>query len=182
MLIEDGKGRGYKAAVGPENKLDVCAIVRSIDLHCNQAEGDTYSLLVAESPTTSGSCFCYFKNGAEKDLVISSVKIFCSVTETIDFILGDTGTAIGGSDCILVNRKAGCGNVADMVCKNGSNITGLSGGSVVESLVVKGGDSSRRYAWLSGLVVPKNHTFSLRAESGALCVKMTVSLHFCECL
>ena len=75
MLIEDGKGRGYKAAVGPENKLDVCAIVRSIDLYCNQAEGDTYSLVLSETPTISGSCFCYLKNGAEKDLVISSVKV-----------------------------------------------------------------------------------------------------------
>jgi hypothetical protein len=175
MLIEDGKGRGYKAAVGPENKLDVCAIVRSIDLYCNQSEGDTYSLLISETPTVSGSCFCYFKNGAEKDLVISSVKISCSVTETIDFILGDAGTAVGGCECVLVNRKAGCGNVADMFCKIGSNITGLGGGSAVESLVVKGGESSKRYMWLSGLVVPKNHTFSLRVGSGASYIKMTVS-------
>lgn len=182
MLIEDGKGRGYKAAVGPENKLDVCAIVRSIDLHCNQAEGDTYSLVITETPTTSGNCFCYFKNVSEKDLVISSVKVACDVTDTMDFVLGDSGTPVGGSDCVLVNRKSGCGNVADMICKVGNNIIGLSGGAIVERLVVKGGESSFKYAWLSGLVVPKNHTFSLYVEKGATLMKVTVSLHFCECL
>lgn len=182
MLIEDGRGRGYKAAVTPENKVDVCAVVRTIDLYCNQVKGISYSLLISQTPTGAGDCFCYMKNNNEKDIVISSVKLQAATDETVVLKLNDTGTPLGGSDATPINRKAGCGNVADITCKVGNDITGLSGGDAIETIFLNGGESSKRYEWLSCFVVPKNHIVTLYATTGAIAVTATLSMHFCECI
>ena len=181
MLIDDGRGRGFKAAVTYENKLDVCAVVSTIDLYCNQKNGISYSVVVAETPTTSGSCFCYVKNEDTKDLIMSSVKIYCDSNEVFIVKLNDNGTPVGGSDNLPVNRKSGCGNVANVICKCGSGLTGLSGGGVVEAIVIEAGKSSRRYEWFSGLIVPRNHVVSFYVENGTAFLRATISLHFCEC-
>jgi hypothetical protein len=182
MLIEDGKGRGYKAAVTPENKMDVCAVVRTIDLFCNQAKGISYSLLISQTPTGAGDCFCYIKNNDEKDVVVSSIKLYAATDEVFTVKLNDTGTSSGGSAASPVNRKAGCGNVADITCETGNDITGLSGGDAVETIFVNGDESSNRYEWLSCLIIPKNHTMTLYVTNGAIAIRATLSMHFCECL
>lgn len=181
MLIEDGKGRGYKAGVTSENKMDVCAVVSTIDLYCNQKDGVSYSVIVTETPTTSGSCFCYIKNEDTKDLIISSIKVYCVSDEVCVVKLCDSGVPVSGSDCLPINRKAGCGNVANVTCKTGSNITGLAGGKEVEALGIKAGWPSSRYAWHSGLIIPRNHVITLYAETGTALLRATISLHFCEC-
>lgn len=181
ILIEDGKGRGYKASVESDNKLDVCAVTRTIDLYCNQKLGDSYSLVLSQTPSGAGDCFCYLKNNADNDMVISSIKVYAASNEIFEIKLSDTGTPVDGTDASPVNRKAGCGNVSEVTCKVGNDITGLSGGSVVEAVSVKGGETATRYEWLSGLVVPKNHTITLYAVTGAIAVRVTLSMHFCLC-
>jgi hypothetical protein len=182
MLIEDGRGRGYKAAVTSENKIDVCAVVRTLDLYCNQVKGIAYSLLISQTPTGAGDCFCYMKNNDVRDIVISSMKLYAASNETITLKLNDTGTSSGGVAATPVSRKAGCGNVADIVYETGNDITGLSGGDAVETIFVKGGETSERFEWLSSFVIPKNHTATLYATTGAIAVMVTLSMHFCECL
>lgn len=181
MLIEDGKGRGYKASVTPENKLDICAVTRTIDLYCSQVNGESYSLVISQTPTGAGDCFCYIKNNDDKDMVISSIKLYAATSEIFEIKLGDTGTPAGGATATPVNRKAGCGNVAEVTAEDGNDITGLSGGDVVEAIAVKGGETAMRYEWLSGLIVPKNHTLTLYAVTGAIAVRVTLSMHFCLC-
>lgn len=181
MLIEDGRGKGYKAGVTKENKLEVCAIVRAVDLFCNQVNGMAYNLLISQTPAGAGDCFCYIKNNDTEDMVISSAKLYVATTETITVKLGDSGTPAGGAAATPVNRKSGCGNVADATCETGNDITGLSGGSAVEVLVVKGGETSEKFEWLSDLIIPKNHTLTLYAAIGAIAIKATISMHFCTC-
>lgn len=181
MLLEDGKGRGYKVAVTKENKLDVCAVNRTIDMYCNQGMGVSYSLLISQTPTGAGDCFCYIKNNDSQDMIISSIKLYAASNEIFEIKLSDTGDPIGGSDATPVNRKAGSGNIAEVTAKVGNDITGLSGGNSVETIVVKGGESTRRYEWLSGLVVPKNHTLTLYVVTGGIAVRVTLSMHFCLC-
>jgi len=181
MLIEDGKGRGYKVSVTSENKLDVCSVIRTTDLYCNQINGDTYSLLISQTPTGPGDCFCYIKNNNDKDIIVSSIKTYCAANEVFLIKLGDTGTPVGGSAATPINRQAGCGNIAEIDCEVGNDITGLSGGSTVEALPVKGGESTLRSEWLSGLIIPKNHTLTLYTETGTAAIRITLSMHFCEC-
>ena len=181
MLIEDGAGSGYKAAVTPENQLNVCAITRTIDFYCNQRDKNSYSCIINETPTTSGSCFCYIKNNYSKDMVMSSIKTYCVSDDVININLDCLGIPLDGFDNTFVSREAGSGSVAEVTCKVGSNIIGLSGGEVVESIVIKGGQSSQRYEWVSGIVIPKNHAVCLSAETGSDPIRATLSIHFCGC-
>lgn len=181
MLIDDGKGRGFSASVTTENKLDVCSVTRTIDLYCNQMNGVSYSLIISQTPTTSGSCFCYMKNDDTSDMVISSIKVYAVSDEIFEIKLSDTGTPVGGSDATPVSRKAGCGNIADVTCKVGNDVTGLSGGCTVEIIPVKGGETATRYEWLSGLVIPKNHSITMYAITGSSAIRVTLSMHFCLC-
>ena len=177
---ESSVGRFYIGA-SSKKQLRVCAVVRTVDLECNQIDNESYSILISKTPTGAGDCFCYLKNNADKDIVISSIKIYAASDETITIKIGDTGTPVGGTDNIPVNRRAGSGNVADVDCETGVDITGLSGGNEVESVFVKGGESSVRYGWVSGIIIPKNHTFTIYTTTGAIAILSTISMHFCGC-
>lgn len=177
---ESSQGRFYIGATSKKQLL-TCAVNRTIDLECNQVDGTSYSVLLSQTPTGAGDCFCYIKNNNIKDMVLSSIKLYAASNETLTIKINDTGIPIGGSDCTPVNRKAGCGNVADVTCKVGNDITGLSGGDDIEVLFVKGVETSIRLAWLSGIIVPKNHTMTLWATTGAIAIRATLSIHFCTC-
>jgi hypothetical protein len=182
MIITSGTGREFAVGVTSENQLEVCAVTRTIDLYCNQINGISYSLLLAQTPTGAGDCFSYLKNNDANDMIISSIKLRAASDETFFMKLNDTGTPVGGSAAASINRKAGCGNVADVTCEVGNDITGLSGGDTIESIFVKGGEASRRFEWYSCIIVPKNHVVTLYVTTGAIAVTATVSMHFCECL
>jgi len=182
MIITGGTGNGFAVGVTEENQLEVCAVTRTIDLYCNQADGSTYSLLISKTPTGAGDCFCYIKNNDERDMILSSIKFYTATNEIFTIKLGDTGTPSGGSAATPINRKAGCGNVADLTCETGVDITGLSGGDEVETVFVKGAETSKRIPWLSGIIVPKNHTLTMYVTTGAIAIRATLSLHFCECM
>ena len=181
MIIQDGKGRGFSASVGGDNKLDVCAVTRTVDLFCNQGDETSYSLLINQTPAGANDCFCHIKNNDDMDMVVSSVKLYTVSTEIIALKLNDSGSPVGGSDASLVNRNAGSGNVAEVTVKVGNDITGLSGGDEVEALPIKGGETAPRYEWLSGLIIPKNHVLTFWAETGGIAVRATLSVHFCLC-
>lgn len=181
MLIEDGKGTGYRAKVNSENCLCTEAVCIDTNMHVNQVHGRTYSLIIEQTPTGAGDCFCYIKNDDEKDMVISSIKVYTATDETVEINLGNSGTPIGGSANSPVNRNAGSGNLADATCLTGNDITGLSGGKQVELLFVKGGFPSERYGWVSGIILPKNHTLTLYVGTGGIALKATMTLNFNDC-
>ena len=182
MIITGGTGNGYAVGVTSEFQLEVCAVTRTIDLYCNQLTGVSYSLLISQTPTGAGDCFCYMKNNDVRDMIVSSVKFYAASDEIFMLKMSDTGTSAGGSTATPINRKAGCGNVADITCEVGNDITGLSGGDEIETIVIKGAGSSERFEWLSGLIVPKNHTLTLYVVTGAIAVRATLSMHFCACI
>lgn len=183
MMLEGESRLGrFFASVTSKKQLLTCAVTRSVDLYCNQEDGESYSLVVSQTPTGAGDCFCYIKNNADKDMIISSAKFYAATAEIISFRLNDTGTPSGGSAATPINRKSGCGNAADVLCETGNDITGLSGGDEVESISVKAAGASDRIPWDSGLIIPKNHTLTIYATTGAIAVRLTLSMHFCECM
>ena len=177
---ESSKGRFYIGATSKKQLL-VCAVNRTVDMECNQVDSTSYSLLISQTPTAAGDCFCYIKNNDIRDMVLSSVKLYAASDETVSFKLNDTGTPVGGSAATPISRKAGSGTLADVDCETGNDITGLSGGDIVDSLFIKGAESSKRYAWLSGIIVPKNHILTMWVTTGAVAIKATLSTHFCAC-
>lgn len=178
-VIKDGTGKGYLAQVNLDNRLMTTAISESIDSHINQTEGQSYSVIVAQTPTGAGDCFCYIKNlSTNLKIFITSVKLYTAADETIQVKLKDTGATAGGTPYIPVNRNSGSTNLADVTVEVGNDITGLSGGLVVDQFFVKGSTSSVQIDWDSGLLLGINQSISFYAVTGGIAVKMTVSMYF----
>ena len=158
------------------------AICQTISEHANQEEKQAYSAIISKTPTGAGDCFFYITNDNDNDLVVSSLKLRSASAENVQVKLGDTGT-VGGTHATLTptSRNAGSGQEAEVTCESGVDITGLSGGSVVDELVV--GTTMWRWQWNSGLILPKNRTLSLYAVTGAIAINATLGFHFlCDCL
>lgn len=153
------------------------AISQTLNEYANQSQSDAYSAVISKTPTGAGDCFFYITNDDDKSLLVSSLKLYSASAESIQIKLGDTGTA-GGTHAALTpaNRNAGSAKVADVTCESGVDITGLSGGVVVDELV--SGATMARWLWLTGLVIPKHRTLSLYAVTGAIAIKATLGFCF----
>jgi len=178
MIIESsGVGR-YGAEVSSEGKLFVHSSMVQWQHHSND-HGDAYSFVVAKTPTGAGDCFAFIKNNDDKDMVVTSVKLACVAADRIQVNLNDdVSTAAGGTTTTMVNRNAGSGNTADVTSESGVNITNLTGGLVVDDLLVAAGTNMQKYSWGSGLIIPKNKTISFWAVTGTAAINMTLSLYF----
>jgi hypothetical protein len=158
------------------------AICQTITEHSNQIEKQSYSAVISVTPTGAGDCFFYITNDNDLDAVVTSIKLQSASAETVQVKIRDTGT-VGGTHAKLmpVNRNVGSGKTAEVTCESGVDITGLSGGNVVDQIVA--GATMYKWQWQSGLIVPKNRTVSLNAVTGAIAIKATLSFCFlCTCL
>lgn len=159
---------------------EVSSIVRPLQHHANVAHGNAYSAVISVTPTGAGDCFFYLKNNDDYNLVIRSIGLYGASAESIQVKLGDTGT-VGGThaDLTPISRNAGSGKVADATCESGVDITGLSGGSIVD--LIHFTNVYQKVRWDSSLIVPKNSMISLYAVTGAVAINVTLSsLFLCE--
>jgi hypothetical protein len=178
MIIEGGTGNGYKTGVNEENMLLVRSVISNLEFHANSHEQEAYSVQFAYTPTGAGDCFGYIKNNSDDDMVVSAIIMYCASDETFSIKLGDEGTAAGGATVTPVNRNAGSGNLADVTAEGAVDITGLSGGSVVAGLFVKGGETSTKIEIKSGLIIPKNKMISFYVATGTAAVKFGAEIYF----
>ena len=181
MILRDPRsGIGQSVTVGGMaiNK----AICQTITEHSNQHEEESYSAVMSVTPTGAEDCFFYIINDNDIEAVVTSLKLHAAAAETVQVKIRDTGT-VGGTHATLtpVNRNAGSGKVADVTCESGVDITGLSGGDVVDELVAN--TTMYRWQWQSGLIIPKNRMVSLYAVTGAIAIRATLGFCFlCPCL
>lgn len=181
MILRDPK-TGIGQSVTKGGMAVSKAICQSITEHSNQHEEESYSAVISVTPTGAGDCFFYITNDSDIEAVVTSLKLQSATAETIQVKIRDTGT-VGGTHAALVpvNRHAGSGKIADVTCESGVDITGLSGGDIVDVLV--SGADMWRWEWQSGLIIPKNRTVSLYAVTGAIAIKATLGFCFlCPCL
>ncbi len=179
MIIRDpGTSRGM--GVNSEGYGNVASVMRPLQHHANVSCGHAYSAIIDLTPTGAGDCFFYIKNTDVLNLVMRSISLYSASAESIQVKLGDTGT-VGGTHATLtpVSRNAGSGKTADATCESGVDITGLSGGDIVD--VIQCTNSYNKIRWDSSLVVPKNSILSLYAVTGAVALKAVLSFLFlCE--
>ena len=176
MIIRDSAtGRSWD--INQNGFGAVNAYTSPLQYYANTQEG-SYSTVVEVTPTGAGDCFLYLKNNNATDLVITSISFWSAAAETIQMKLGDSGT-IGGThaDLLPVSRNAGSGRTADVDCEVGVDITGLSGGSVVDSFYATA--AYQKWAWDSRIILPKNSIMSLYAVTGAIAVGGTIGFFIC---
>ena len=177
MLIEDGGGSGQTAKIGGDGRLKTYALTEREDLYENEENGDCFSILVSKTPAAGGNnCFFYIKNNSDKNLNITSMKVYSASAETIQIKLNDIGTPANGTTNTPVSRNAGSGKIADCVCQDGTDITGLSGGTVVDDLNT--GTTMTKWDWGSNIIIPKNRTLTLYAVTTEVAIRATLSVYF----
>ena len=178
LIIEDGVGTGRTVGVTEENRLKVSAVSYSSEHEVNHHNGQAYSLGSSLTPTGAGDCFLYIKNDSDTDMIITEFMLNAASDKTVSFKIGDSGTPVGGTTITPVNRNAGSGNEADITALNGVDITGLSGGSSVMGVFLKGGETSVRIAPSSTFIIPKNKVFTGYVSTGGVQVKVGMGISF----
>lgn len=176
MIVRDPQtGRGM--GINLEGYGRVASVCRSDQAHANLVHETAYSAVVSVTPTGAGDCFFYILNNDAEELFIDSITFRTASAESIQVKLGDSGT-VGGTHAALVpvNRNAGSGKTADVTCEVGVDITGLSGGSIVDT--VYGDTSMLKHHWGSAIILPKNSLLSIYAVTGAVALAGTLGFHF----
>ncbi|HUX30704.1 MAG TPA: hypothetical protein VMV78_08780 [Thiobacillus sp.] len=177
MLIDDGKGKGFRAGVDSENRLETFSVVQDLQFHINEVEGQFYSLVVDQVTGGTNRHNIYIKNTSDQKLLITSVTAFATSTATeLYALLGVTGTATSPSTGTPVNRNAGSGNTATGTFQYGANLA-LTGGSEVDRWFVDNDLAAVKHEWGSALVLPQNATFVL-ASSASTTINVTISFGY----
>ena len=181
MQIEDGAGTGRNAKVDSENRLHTEAVTLSAERHVNQEEGESYNVVFTASPTGVDPAIFYIKNTADIDMIVEGVWWRTVAAEIVSYKLGDTGTPVAGTTVTPANLNASSGKIADATTEYGVDITGLSGGSVVQTIYLPAGDESKFYNCEQGVIVPQNQTFTIySAASGTLNGTVVINFHSVE--
>ena len=178
MIIEDGQGTGDKAHVNANG----CVCVRATTIHflqrVNELHQEAYTATIEKTPTAAGDCFFYLKNNSADNMYISSMTAAVATDETIQLYINDVGTPAGTTANTLVNRHAGSGRTADATAYDGVDITGLSGGQMVEQFKVDGNIGSQKWRYNSCIIIPKNHVFTLYAVTGGIAIILSLGIAF----
>lgn len=180
VVIEDGTGQGYKSKVNSDNSLSVEASTFDKIHLVNLDKGQAYGMTFTVTPTGANDCFCYIMNTSTNNLVLNSILLASASDEVIQMKLRDIGTPVGGSTAIPVNRNTNSNNTAVGTFQTGVDITGLSGGSIVDQYFVKGVTKSEKYSWASKIIIGPNGVFSLYAVTGAIALRISLSLFYEE--
>ncbi len=188
MLIEDGTGSGRTAAVNIDNKLEVAAVVATAEHFANHASGLAFNACVEATPIatdpSSGdtrTCIFYMKNGSEVDITIEGIDIRLGGTgeEDVIEVVGrdNEGEPIGGTTVIPANLNLGSGNTAEGVFLKGSNITGISGGEILQKIWVTS-NGTKSYNFNQDIILPKNRVLTVYSRNSVAELDVTVSFNY----
>jgi hypothetical protein len=176
--IEDGTGDGYQAKVNSKNMLNTNAITQSVKYYINR-QGNFYSCTVTVTASGAGDCFFYLKNTDDPDLIIQRLSVHAASNEVIKGYLNDSGTPVGGTNYVPINRNGGSANLCDCDAQYGVNITGMSGGHNFDNFHIAADNHTHTYRWEAGVMVPKNRIFTLYVENGAVELDFTLTFFCC---
>ena len=178
MIIEDGHGTGNKVQVSKVGCMHTRSVNVHIERHINETEQEVYTAIIDKTPTAAGDCFFYIENNSDSNMYIGSMTGSAATDETVRLFINDSGTPVGTTENVLVNRHAGSGKVADVTAYDGVDITGLSGGKMVEQFTIDGAIGSQKWRYNSAIIIPKNHVFSLYAVTGGIALLISLGISF----
>ena len=187
-VIEDGKGKGFKAGVDEENMLRVHAVMQTMERHTNDEHGEAYHCIFSQSPTAADDCFFYMVNSSDDDIIIEGLWLgFINATAVdAEFYvkLGDKGSRNSATALTPANCNAGCGRAADGTFEKGADLDGgaatLTGGTEIERFVFADVQNlvTKHFNFEQDLVIPKNETMTLWATDAGATYYVTVVFNF----
>ena len=187
MLLEDGTGSGRTAAVNYENKLEVVAITASTEHATNHHDGLAFNACsevtpIAPDPSSGDTraCVFYLKNTSEIDMTLEGIDIRLGGTgeeDVIEVVGRDEGSPVGGANCTPANLNLGSGNPAEGVFICGGDITGISGGVILQKIWVKS-NGTNSYNFNQDIIVPKNRVITIYSRNSVAELDLTLSFNY----
>ena len=166
MLIEDGKGRGYKAGVDEENMIIVNSMEITLRHHINHEHGLLFSMPFNDASAAAGAddTLLYILNSSDLDMIIFGLMFGSDTANTWYLKTGVTPTATTGGNITVVtptNLNAGSGLAAE-----GTFLTDDG-----DTMILTGGNETHRWIGeaaksieinlLGDVILKKNDTIGL---------------------
>jgi len=184
MLIEDGKGTGYKARVDSGNRLHISSVSETASVHAVR-EGDAYNLNTGNISFSAAGTLLYLKNNEDRDLFIESIAFGAGSASTSDIGELTIKSNISGGDLISdataipinQNRNIGSSKTLTATAYIGKSSGTSTGGSdvlfvytssasralVTVNLIIKKGSN------IAIIYDPKLSSGSVKAYVAAIC-------------
>jgi hypothetical protein len=162
-VLEDGKGRGYKAEVNSQQEL-VTRSIGETELEHASYLGNAWAWDSLEVDIDATDTMLFVKNTSDTPLVLDRAVISGSnvICEWTIHIGSDTTTPAGGTEVVAVNINTGnLGDTALSVAR--SDETSVADGSIIGRAKTPV-DNSIEYN-LDGIIIQKNHYIQFNQET-----------------
>lgn len=179
-LIEDGKGRGYRAGVSAENELLCKSLSIQHEHHVAHLHQQNYSIILSVTPGGAGYVFAYIQNNDDRDLNITKFCFHVASNEYIEVYTNIIGTPAGTTVVTPVNSFIGSGNIANCNSYSGTNITGLSAGNLYNRYYIAANNLTNCYYIDSAIILPKQRSICLKAGTGTIQIDVNITFNFHE--
>ena len=165
MLIEDGKGTGYKVRVDANNRMHVEAVSGSEGLHSAEV-GDAYNINTGGITFSAAGTMVYLKNNEDKDLVLSAIAVGVGTADTSD--IGEitverditAGDLISDATAVDMNKNRNFGSSKTLTAdvykgKSGGTSTGGD-----DTILFYHGPNGRLFTTID-LIIPKGSNIAI---------------------
>ena len=185
MIIEDGKGTGYKARIDSDNRVHAHSVSATEELEAVKT-GDAYNINTGPITFSAAGTLLYIKNNEDNDLVLDSLAFGAGSGTTSD--IGELTLELNptGGDLISdatavdmnVNRNVGSSKTLTALVYKGKS-GGTSTGATDAALFYHG-TSSRLFASVN-FIVPKGSsvaiTYDPKLSSGTIKAYCAIICH-----
>lgn len=168
MQLDDGKGRGNKAAVNSSNRLNVSSRVNARIYYVSRDKGRVFSVVSEDSTAASGEMTFHMKNtSSTRDLYISHMDIAAENACGIK-LFKVTGTAASGTALTPVNLNLTSNHTAEGDFSSGeaAAITGLTTDGLIHTVRVEA-NSSDGLHFSDSLILGPTDQIAVEYNSGA---------------
>ena len=175
--LEDGTGKGHKAAVDHENRLKVFAVVEPEDKHVNRIHGTQWSLPFKVTPAGANSYFFYLRNDSENLMSISDIRIKGAQVEdiTYEWVKG-TPSYTSGTAITAVTRNAGSFKTPNVTCYKDTSTTGITADGEIFFESIDTPNKRYKLSTSSNIIIPQGKAIAFRAGVGGAEIRAIVSL------
>lgn len=180
MIIQDGKGNGYKAEVDDQNRLKAFADIRSINAEVSEHDGESYIFahddFIAISTTNTETGILHVKNtSATKNLHIVSIRTCGAVINKWKLYKNSTaGTLITDQTAgSKQNMNLTSSNTPSATVYKGAEGKTVSGGTMLGHLINNVGHSDEHFD--GALILGRNDSVELSVEvptAGDICCRV----------
>jgi hypothetical protein len=181
VSIKDGKGTQQEAKVDALGRVHTFAVIEPEDKYANRT-GGTWSCYFTTTPVGAGDYFFYLKNGSEKELVITDIRVMSGSADTINVnAVSGTPTYTASADVSAINRNRGfSATTPTATIKKDTDITGLTDDGTLFFIRCDTANKLEHLRTTSNIIIPNGTAIALCAVTGTALITCIVSLSYLD--